>query len=767
MEFVDGNTATFWLEAEERSWKDVLKVFVAAGRGLAAAHEKGIVHRDFKPDNVMVGRDGQVRVMDFGLARQANERPSTVPTATPPEPIPIQSSTLDASASGGVSPNDDTVVLQSGSGAGVPLPVRDVPGVLDIRLTRPGAMMGTPAYMAAEQFRGTPADARSDQFSFCVSLYEALYGERPFPGDNVSGLAQHVVRGDVRAPIPGSKVPHWVRRALMRGLRPRPKERWPSMSDLLDELERDPSAKRTRWAIAAGVTVLVVAAAVVGLRPMFVPRLQVCGGGPDMVARVWELPIANGQEPPHHARIRQAFLNSGKSYARDVFSTVSKALNVYAQRWVSMYKENCEATHIRGDQSAEVLDLRMSCLQERLGGVRALTDVFGNATGEVVENAVSATNALPSLDRCADVQLLRAVVMPPEDQRTRERVNALRIRLAELKASFDAGRWKKALEDAPALVADTEAVGYKPLTAEARMLRGHMLAKAGDPGAAEKEMLTAFSLADASRHDELRAEAAEKLVFVVGFRLGRFEEADRWATTARSVLQRMGGHDLLRAWLLNDLGCVLHLEGDDAGAVRNLRSALEVKERVLGRDHPDVGLSEANLGMALQGLGHNQEALSHLNWAVSLLEAALGAEHPGLGPSLNNRGEVLNALGRSREARQSFERAQSIWEKELGTENPNLGFALTGIGISYLIEGNPSSALAPLERALKIRSSKELERSRIAETRFALARALWDSNRDRGRARVLASDAKRDFVAATKALGAADVDAWLRDHEAS
>ena len=761
MEFVDGNTATYWQAAAERTWKQTLEVFVAAGRGLAAAHEKGIVHRDFKPDNVMVGRDSQVRVMDFGLARQANERPANMPpTTTPAAPIPIHPSVANMMGS------EDTVVLQASAAAvseAVPEEIRsDVPGVLDIRITRPGAMMGTPAYMAAEQFRGMPADARSDQFSFCVSLYEALYGERPFPGSRVSGLANNVVRGDIRPPPAGSKVPAWVRRALMRGLRPRPSDRWPSMKDLLDELERDPRVSRRRWMVGTVAVLLVATAGILAVRPMFVPRVQVCAGGPEMVGHAWEIPGDGGPELASHARIRQAFLSTGKSYAPDVFATVARAFNSYAQRWAAMYKENCEATHVRGDQSAEVLDLRMSCLQERLGGLRALTEVFVNATGEVVENAVSAANALSSLDRCADVPLLRAVVRPPEDPAMRDQVDRLRVRFADLRAQFDAGQWKQTLGKVPQLVAEAEALGYEPLIAEALMLQGDALIDAGDPSRAEKALVTAFWRADASRHDEIRAEAAEKLVFIVGYQEGRFEESDRWATAARSILRRMGGHELLQSWLLNDVGCVLHLRGHDEDAVQALTTALTNKQRVLGAEHPDVGLSQANLAMALKGLGRNQEALSHLERATVMIEHGLGSSHPSLATILSNKGEVLNALGLYREARRAFERARGIWEQEFGADNLNLGFALTGIGLSFLGEGNPASAVAPLERAYRVRSSLETEPSRRAETAFALARALWDSSEDLPRARRLAAKAQDDYLKSKNPAKADEARSWLQ-----
>src|SRR5450432_326922 len=432
MEFVEGHTLTYWLESQRRTWQEILKVFVAAGRGLAAAHDKGLVHRDFKPDNVMVGSDNQVRVMDFGLARQASDKPPVRPSPGP-IPLPIAVALPEGERDTVVVPIDGSgaEAMMKGSGARS--------GAFDMHLTRTGAMMGTPTYMAPEQFRGQATDARTDQFSFCVSLYDALYGERPFAGDGINALATNVIRGDVSNAPANARVPVWLRKILLRGLRPASTERWPSMEDLIDALGKNPTAKRRNWAIVCGAT-LAVAALAVGVRPLLTENRRICLAGPDKLAGVWDLTAPGGIEAPRQAQIHQAFLATGKSYAPDVFATVSAALTGYAQRWAAMYKETCEATQVRGEQSAEVLDLRMSCLQERRDGLRALTDVFSQATGEVVENAVGAADSLATLERCADVPLLRAVVKPPEDPATRAKVGDLRVRVADLKARFDAGR---------------------------------------------------------------------------------------------------------------------------------------------------------------------------------------------------------------------------------------------------------------------------------------------------------------------------------------
>ena len=770
MEYVDGNTVAYWLEAQPRTWQEILAVFIAAGRGLAAAHEKGLVHRDFKPDNVMIGRDGQIRVMDFGLARQVDERAGASDGV--PRRIAVKLPEGDQEVKVGSSA---TIVINQGGGTSEPDLKTSNSGLFDARLTRTGAMMGTPAYMAPEQFFGSATDARTDQFSFCVALYESVYGERPFAGNNLTALTGNVVKGTVRDPPANTKVPLWVRRILLRGLRTAIVERYPTMGELLDALGKSPYAKRRQMGFAGAALLLTVGFGF-GIRQSLADHRAVCGGGAEKLADIWELPAAGAQgrgqgaiqdEPPRQAAIHAAFLRSGKSYAVDVFNTASRALTAYAQSWANMYKETCEATQIRHEQSADVLDLRMSCLQERLGGLRALTTVLRDANGEVVENAVSASNALASLDRCADVPLLRAVIRPPEDPVTRRRVTELRHRLADIKARFDAGRWKETLKDAPSLIAEARAVGYQPLIAESLSLMGNMYSNANSFREAERTLIEAFWVADASRHDEVRAEVAASLVYVVGYLEGHFEEGHHWAKTAGAVLERLGGHDLLRSWLLNDLGCVLELEGLRDESARTQQQALSLKLKVLGPDHPDIGTSEVNLAISLQELGRNEEALAHNDRAIKIQTNGLGVNHPVLALSFNERGEILNALGRYPEARQTFDRALVVWDRELGPENQALAYALTGIGASYLGEGKANEALVPLERALKIRIAHEPELFRLAETQFALARALWESKRERGRALELADEAKKDYAKSPEKTKALEVDGWLRAHGAS
>src|SRR6266700_2044762 len=228
MEFVDGQTLSSWLLQQPRPWPEVLKIFVDAGRGLAAAHDKSLVHRDFKPDNVMIGADGHVRVMDFGLARstEVNRRWAGAPSPASSDPSSVESSG-DLAVTRQVSPVHGPTDVPADAASDITV----------LQLTHAGAVMGTPAYMAPEQFQGRSTDPRSDQFGFCVALYEALYRERPFRGQTFDEMEANVLAGHVRPPPPGTGVPPRIRKLLLRGLQAQPAARWPSMKELLAALE--------------------------------------------------------------------------------------------------------------------------------------------------------------------------------------------------------------------------------------------------------------------------------------------------------------------------------------------------------------------------------------------------------------------------------------------------------------------------------------------------------------------------------------------------
>jgi len=752
MEFVEGHTLNYWMLAGERAWSEVLKIFAEAGRGLVAAHEKGLVHRDFKPDNVMVGFDGHVRVMDFGLARSVKDdkgdkgdkadqpdtpdrfektlvgmeisrAPEGRPEATPPAGGPAPASGRRTPPVFDVVDMDSTMALSS------PAPQTPRAGVpLSLDLTLTGEMLGTPAYMAPEQFRGRATDAKTDQFSFCVALYEALYGERPFHGSSFGALSDAVLKGAVREPPPGRDVPAGIRQAVLRGLSPDPNDRWPTMKALLAELEND--------RLVAG-------------RDRFV------SGAAAKLADVWEAPaLGHPLDTAAKAETRRAFLGTGKAYAANAFETVSRLLNDYARAWSDTYIEACEATHLRGEQSSEVLDLKMAFLNERLEDLRALCRVFRNATPDVVENAVTAAGALRGLDRAMDVKLLRAVVRPPEDARTQAAVEEQRTRLAEGRVLGQVGRSLDALGLMTKVETVARELAYGPLLAEVLLEIGKQHADRLEGEEAARALEEALWTAEINRHDEVAAEAAVCLVYMTGDTLMRFEAGEIWARHAEAVLRRMGGHDRLWGWLYNNRSAMRQRQGRMLDALADARAAVAIKEKSEGPDSPDTGQSLTNIALYLAELDNLDEAEQHARRAVQIAEVGLGPAHPRTAILLFNYGEVLNRLKRYAAARVVAQRALEILEGNVASDGLILAYPLMVLGLGYLNDDMPDKALPLLERAVRIRDAGETEPALRGESHFALACALRSTGAPGKRAVALAQTALGEFSRALRAPGA-------------
>ena len=218
MELVSGQTLGEWM-GRAHDWRECVAAFIGLGEGLAAAHECGLVHRDFKPGNALIDTKGRPRVLDFGLARQSQSEPG----ASPDAPLAFVRQVL---------------AVDRGVVANTPL-------------TKTGTVVGTPAYMSPEQFYGEAVDARSDQFSFCATMYEALYGERPFGRGDLRTIMGRVSRHDVAAPPSRHGVPRALRKLLLRGLAPTPDARWSSMDELLGQLRELVAPARYRWVTAS------------------------------------------------------------------------------------------------------------------------------------------------------------------------------------------------------------------------------------------------------------------------------------------------------------------------------------------------------------------------------------------------------------------------------------------------------------------------------------------------------------------------------------
>jgi tRNA A-37 threonylcarbamoyl transferase component Bud32/tetratricopeptide (TPR) repeat protein len=744
MEFVDGETLGHWMKEEARPWRETLRIFQAAGRGLDAAHALGMVHRDFKPDNVMLTKDGQVRVMDFGLARQVDDGA---------DEIIVGAAAVDARPDAAP---EATMPLGQGV-VTVPVPPAETPGAggyLKLKLTQTGEQVGTPAYMAPEQFAAQRSDARTDQFSFCVALYEALYGQRPFAGDTVLTIMASVAEGAVRPAPEKARVPSWIRRVLLRGLATNPEVRFPSMQALLAALESDPSARRRRWALAvlgvAAVGGVTFAASRIGAG-----RGALCLGGGARLAGIWE----SGDAPSaRKGSIHAAFSKGGKSYAAGAYTGAARLLDEYVGRWTAMYRDTCEATVVRGEQSAEVLDLRMACLNERLENLRALTDVFANADDGVVQNAVSGAGALPRLDACADVAALRTVVKPPRDSATARRVDAERAELARVIALRDSGQCGAAEKRVAPLIENVRAVGYQPLLAEVLQGAGAIGKFCGDPAVAVDRLKGSYAAAVAGRLDAVAPEVAAGVALLAFNRLGDSKQTLEWVPIARASFNRLGHADPVEAPVLFAEGTLEGAERNFVAMIAKVRQAHAITARAFGVDHPFALEGLMTIGDALLTADRVEEALATDRDALERAARVYGPSHSVVAAVASNMGEALNRLGRFSEARVSFERALTVW-REIGAGEFLRSYGLTGLGKTFLGAGNPGDAVAPLEGAVAARVATKAAPSLLGESRFALARALWSRSSDRPRALSLAGQARADYGSDPKAV--AEIDVWL------
>jgi tetratricopeptide (TPR) repeat protein/predicted Ser/Thr protein kinase len=743
MEFVEGRTLSGWMHVQKRERKEILAVFLAAGRGLAAAHAAGLVHRDFKPDNVMVTNEGQVRVMDFGLARAAGLEEAPAPAAAGVDtPAAPPSEPVDPDATMNLGTDKSRNLSTSGA------------KYLSVKLTQTGAMLGTPAYMAPEQFAMQPTDARTDQFSFSVALYEVLYGQRPFAGDSVVALMTNVTTGAVGAVPARNTVPAWMRKVVLRGLSTDPEARYPSMNALLSALETDPTVRPRRIAAGAAL-VAALSAAAVGARHRLDTRGALCRSGGERWAGIWD---ADGAPSARKEAIHRAFAATGKSYAEQTFTRVAHVLDEYVARWTTMYTDACEATHLRGEQSAEVLDLRMGCLNERIESVRALVGELSTADGQVVVNAVGAAATLPGLDRCADVPLLRAVVKPPEDATARREVAELRNELATFAAVRDSGRCPLAISQANALIPKVRKVGYQPLLADTLAEAARLGDNCGDSGPTIERLREAHVAAIASRHDEAAALTSAMAAMFIGNRLGQIDVARVWHDVARGEAARLGRETVATSEVADSEAIIDLADHQNDQAIAARTRARDIARRVLGPDDPRTIAAELNLGDTLAVAGHLEEALSTDRATVAHYERVLGRDHPFVALISNNLGEVLNSLGRFAEAAPAYQRSLDIW-RESGTDAEIIAWGLTGLGRSLLGLKNPGAAVAPLQEALTIREQRHAAPAQLGDTRFSLARALWSNPADRKRAQTLATTARAELKDDPKVV--AEIDAWL------
>ncbi|WAS95864.1 protein kinase domain-containing protein [Nannocystis punicea] len=573
MEFIRGLTLDAWC-AQPRKWREVVAAFVQAGRGLEAAHRAGLVHRDFKPQNVMIDEDGRVKVLDFGLARGQDSAEEA-----PPEPPPENSGAL-----------------------------------LQRALTRTGVMLGTPAYMPPEQRAGLPASAASDQFSFCAALYQCLYGGLPFATDGFGVRIEDVLAGNIIPPPSRSPVPSRVFKALRRGLMAAPADRFASMTELLVVLQRDPAAIYRRVGALLGTAAV---AGGVGIYFAGGSTLAPCPDAHAELAGIWDEDRAGV--------VREAVRATGSPRADEVLDLALPEVERYADEWTRMRNEACVA-HALGQQSAQLFDQRTSCLDQRRASLAATVDAIGAAEAEKIDELRAAVGRLPPLDSCADFTALTAAMPPPSDPLLRVRVQKHREALARAQVYEHTGQKDRGLEIVGEVLADAEAVAYEPLQAEAYLRRGSLEMQGGDSAAAEKSFDAALWAALATGHGPVAAQTSSRRGFLHAVRLQRPAQAlaDLPFITA---LNRRVQHDVeLYSEYLNYAGAI-HLSGDDwAEALKLSEQAVALREQH-GRLATPQGIGMLfNVGLIHREEGRYEQAHPILLRAIALSDEILGRQ---------------------------------------------------------------------------------------------------------------------------------------------
>ncbi len=822
MEFVEGQSLEVWCRG--RATREVLQCLRGAGRGLAAAHAAGVLHRDFKPSNVIVGPEHRPKVGDFGLAGV-----DVVQTA------PLEGERTDS-------------------------------------LTKTGAILGTLPYMAPELLEGGKASVASDQFAFCVTLHEALYGSRPFHGVDARELAVAIRRGEIPPAPAGVVVPGRARRALLRGLSPQPSGRFPSMRALLRELR--PGRGRSTVGLVVGVSGLL---AVSGAYGLLSTRPSACSVFKHALDGVYDSSIRR--------RIENGFSASTLPYAKASLRSTLEGLDAYAGQWVEGSSQTCRASE-RGVLPGDALDRRTRCFKHAAQGLDAMVQMLESADETHLESGGELLAALPNLHLCSDPDALARFGVLPANAAEVAQAATLEPIMSQADAKivvddFD-GAWDLLQQHSAAL----QAASYPPLRVRALWLRARVLRARQDLEGARSAGLQAHELAVEHRLD---ADASRTAVVLgsIAARRGNSQEAERWFELALALAQG-GGFKHLKAFTLatasrfyeergqldraveaageaveliqddptypptsraevllayaerlfarggGDDGLaeiqdahriLLELHGDSHPAVgeveralqirasrrgdyeasyRHARESLRIATEVDGERSLQAIAGSVNLAIALRERGRPQDAARMLEHADALLDA-----WPAYGPSMRvpimtNLGLVMLGLGRNDEARDSLSRAKAILETRtdqrermvlvdgllshvelrdgnlaaarrlatgaletsidiFGEDHFHTADVCTRLGHVELEAGNFALARDLFARALAVEETSEADRG---EATFLLARATHEdphaTEADRVRGLELARDAKLALTSKPAyATLRAEVEAWL------
>ena len=647
MEFVRGTTLDTWLDAKRRRAQDIVDVFLQAGRALAAAHAAGLVHRDFKPGNVLVRADGHAVVSDFGSARGIELPPAGDDAA-------VDDPTFSASSSAG----------------------------LTERLTLTGAILGTPAYMSPEQHRGKLAGPQSDQFSYCVAMFEALCGELPFSGRNRAELYASICTDRIEF-VSVKGLAARVLPVLRRGLSSDPEQRFSDMNALLAALTRASGRMRRLVAGTLGGVALASAAVVWAAYPQ--EQASPCTAQVAAIDTVWNLASQRA--------IAQRFLEVDPQAHVDA-EGVSRAVNVYAERWRSASNRACTETHDLGLYSAGILDQRAACLQRRRSELGALLDVFVDADAATVKTARVAVSQLRRPSVCDDVAALSRGITPSDPQLAAGLV-AVRGIIAKAEASMLAGRAAQSLEQAQDALVAARAIGYEPLVAEALTAVGWAQYMDGEQKAAEDSLYEAIDLAEANRDDETSAEAWNRLLMAMRAQAtpANAENTIGIYRRTQSAIKRLQGDNTDRmAEALSSMAYIYKMLSRLVDATQLSERALKIRQAADDPEPRQIMRSQSLLADIYSESGRWRESLALYDQARQSAASVYGPRHTRFADLLVNAALAQVDGGSFDTAASGLAQALDIYERPGNRIEDDIGWVHAAR--SYLAYGQHQAATA-------------------------------------------------------------------------
>ncbi|MEM6989134.1 MAG: serine/threonine-protein kinase [Myxococcota bacterium] len=647
MALIDGVPFGEWLRSRPTPAR-IIQAVSQAGRGLAAAHAAGIVHRDVKPSNLLIARDGRAVVVDFGLAVDGEGSSSLVPTTEP---------TTTSAA--------------------------------ELRLTRTGMVLGTPAYMSPEQHYGEPTDARSDQFSLCVVLYEALAGQRPFGGASAAELA-HAKESPPPSLPPELGLPSRVSAAIRRGLSRTPEDRFATIEQLIAALQ----AARRRGphrGIVVGLASLAVAGAAAWSSPRDEPEMtatESCAVDPQ------QLDVAGASEAQVFASLRALASPRGRATGADALAR----LHDFEQDWRAARLALCQANEaVPRDAPAS------RCL--RIADARAvgIVNALGEADQTIVQHVGAAVRQLPDPSSCLATPSDEERPIPVDEQ-TAEQVGELRVALAAAHGRGAAGDFERASAEAIELLASAREVGFAPVIAETAFIAGSYAIELGNGAQGRALVEEAYFTAKTEHAVQLTVEAAGLLAFVHGVIEGDLDGARQWYQHALAA-----AGDYARA--RRELGFVELNFGSTLVVVGHFDEALthlERAERALTDARRGQALLEARCQVhqvksaAYLGLGQYDSALSSAERAVRMAEASHGAWPSTTADALSNMANALTRLARVDEAIVAQDRALAIRREFVGSDHATVGEGLVNLASMQLELGRTDAAVDTSREAVEV-----------------------------------------------------------------